>query len=203
MSPFVAMKTAKDELRQRMRELRLALPAGQAELAGAQAAAHFHEIHGSDGAAVVALYAAMRNEVDTRPLAAVLRARGARICYPRVLPGRLLNFHETAEAELVTTRLGIPEPPAGAPTIDPTDIDIFVVPGLAFDPNGVRLGWGRGHYDNALAAAPQALRVGLAHAFQVLPHVPDDRHDVRMDWLLTEQEAKPTGARPPTLRRVR
>jgi 5-formyltetrahydrofolate cyclo-ligase len=202
MSPFVAMKAAKDELRQRMRELRLALSAEDVARAGAAAAGHFHQVPGADSAATVALFAAMRNEIDTVPLAAQLRARGARICYPRVLPGRRLSFHETLEAGLVASNIGIPEPAADAPALPLTEIDLFVVPGLAFDPRGARLGWGRGYYDNTLAAAPQALRVGLCHAFQIIADVPAHGGDVRMDWLLTEQGARPTGARPPTLRRI-
>ncbi len=198
------MKVAKDELRHRMRELRLALSPGEVALAGENAAARFHEIYGASTAATVALYAAMRNEIDTQPLAAQLRARGARICYPRVVAGqRHLDFHAADEAALAPGRIGIPEPPAELPTVPLTEIDLFVVPGLAFDLHGARLGWGRGHYDNTLAAAPQALRVGLAHAFQILTDVPAHAGDVHMDWLLTDQAARPTGARPPTLRRIR
>ena len=103
------MKAAKDELRHRMRDLRLALSADEVALAGASATARFHEVHGAGAARTVALYAPMRNEIDTLPLAAQLRARGVRVCYPRVVAGqRHLVFHETLEAALDPWRMTEP-----------------------------------------------------------------------------------------------
>ena len=62
----------------------------------------------------------------------------------------------------------------------------FVVPGLAFDRAGGRIGWGRGHYDATLAAAPNARRIGLAFECQLVAEVPHAPHDVRLHFVVTE-----------------
>jgi 5-formyltetrahydrofolate cyclo-ligase len=67
--------------------------------------------------------------------------------------------------------------------------DIILVPLLAFDRQGRRLGQGGGHYDRLLARNPQAKAVGLAYAAQEVPLVPTEPHDRRLDWILTEREA--------------
>src|SRR5437867_2990352 len=68
-------------------------------------------------------------------------------------------------------------------------IDAFVVPGLAFDRAGGRVGWGRGHYDATLAAArPDALRIGIAFECQVIDHVPHDPHDALLHYVVTERD---------------
>ena len=67
------------------------------------------------------------------------------------------------------------------------DIAAFVVPGLAFDRAGGRLGWGRGHYDATLAAAsPAALRIGLAYERQLVPQVTREAHDMALHIIITE-----------------
>jgi 5-formyltetrahydrofolate cyclo-ligase len=72
--------------------------------------------------------------------------------------------------------------------VDLSDIDLFVIPGLAFDASGGRLGRGRGYYDaTLLAAGPRAARVGLAFDFQVVTAVPAFEHDARVAALATEE----------------
>ena len=71
-------------------------------------------------------------------------------------------------------------------TIALSDIAAFAIPGLAFDRAGGRVGWGRGYYDATLAAAPQALRIGLAFECQIVESVPHDPHDVRLHYVVTE-----------------
>jgi 5-formyltetrahydrofolate cyclo-ligase len=206
MFPSHIMRAAKDELRRRMRDRRLMLTAAELVTSGIRAAAQFETIPGVADTRLVTVYSSFRGEIDTAPLVARLRARGVRVAYPRVVPDeRRLEFHLVAnESQLVRGTLGIPEPPVDLPLVDPADIGIFVVPGLAFDESGGRLGWGRGHYDNTLAAAPWALRVGYTHSFQVVSSVPAGAGDERMDWLVTESEARPTRSRPSIpLRRVR
>jgi 5-formyltetrahydrofolate cyclo-ligase len=82
--------------------------------------------------------------------------------------------------------LGALEPPPAAPEVPPAEIDAIVVPGVAFSADGHRLGRGGGYYDATLAALPHALRVGLAFDVQVLPDVPRELHDARLDVLVTE-----------------
>jgi len=138
--------------------------------------------------AAVALYAAKGSEVDTERLDAQLRGRGFQIAYPRVNDdGRLLSFHRVAIDELTRSRFGLREPRAQAPTVEIGDVAAFVVPGLAFDRAGGRIGWGRGYYDATFAAAaPSALRIGFAFGCQMVEQVEREAHDVALHIIITE-----------------
>lgn len=166
----------------------------------ARAARHLATVPGLASALHIAVYAAVRGEIDTGPAVRALRAAsGGRvtICYPRMRAGdRLLEFHAVAdEAELVPNRLGIAEPLPSAPVVPLGEIDVFLVPGLAFGARGGRLGWGRAYYDTTLAAAPRALRLGYAYDFQVVTSVPQGDTDQPVDFLVTERAARATNVR--------
>jgi len=136
---------------------------------------------------IVALYAAKGSEVETSRIDAHARARGARVVYPRMVDGqRALAFHEVTLDELVSSRLGLHEPHPGAPTVELSDIAAFVIPGLAFDRQGGRIGWGRGYYDATIARAPHALRIALAFECQVVERIPREAHDMAVHVIITE-----------------
>jgi 5-formyltetrahydrofolate cyclo-ligase len=137
---------------------------------------------------VVSLYAAKGSEVGTARIDAFARARGLVVAYPRVNGReRLLAFHAVTPDELAPSRFGLREPSTDAPGVAVADIAAFVVPGLAFDRAGGRIGWGRGHYDATFAAAaPSALRVGLAYECQLLDQVAREPHDVALHIIITE-----------------
>jgi 5-formyltetrahydrofolate cyclo-ligase len=136
---------------------------------------------------IVALYAPKGSEVDTGSLDVRLRAQQITVAYPRVVGDhRRLAFCVSAPDELVSARFGLREPAPHAPELDLADIAIFFVPGLGFDRYGGRIGWGRGHYDATLAAAPAALRVGLAFDCQLIDHVPREPHDALLHHVVTE-----------------
>jgi 5-formyltetrahydrofolate cyclo-ligase len=138
-------------------------------------------------ALTVALYAAKGSEVDTGELATALTGAGHHVVYPRVdRLARVLEFHVASASELTPGRFGLREPTASLPRAALDAIDVFIVPGLAFDRTGGRIGWGRGHYDATLAAAPNALRVGVAFARQLVEQVPHDVHDIRLHAVVTE-----------------
>lgn len=137
--------------------------------------------------AVVALFAAKGSEVATAAIDAAARARGLTVVYPRVIgDGQPLAFHPARLDELVPAGFGLREPPPDMPAVELGAIAVFFVPGLAFDRAGGRVGWGRGHYDATLAAAPGPLRVGLAYDFQLVDGVPREPHDTLMHVILTE-----------------
>lgn len=135
---------------------------------------------------VVALYAAKGTEVSTAKLDAALRGRGVRVVYPRVTAGeRALAFVATNVEALVLGTYGLREPAASLP-VEPLDaIDLFVIPGIAFDRTGGRLGWGRGYYDATLAAA-RGVRLGLAFECQMVDEVTHEPHDIPMNLIVTE-----------------
>jgi 5-formyltetrahydrofolate cyclo-ligase len=140
-----------------------------------------------DAGDVVALYAAKGSEVDTAGIDDAARARGLTVAYPRVVGDQLeLAFHAARIDELRPARFGLREPSPSAPAIDLARVAMFFVPGLAFDRGGGRVGWGRGHYDATLAAAPGARRVGLAFELQLVDDVPREPHDALLHIILTE-----------------
>jgi 5-formyltetrahydrofolate cyclo-ligase len=136
---------------------------------------------------VVALYAPKGTEVDTARIDARARADGFRIAYPRIVTGeRRLAFHEATPDELVPSTFRLREPQPTAPLVELAEVAAVIIPGLAFDRAGGRIGWGRGYYDATLAAAPAALRVGLAFECQLVDHVPHDPHDALVHYVVTE-----------------
>lgn len=142
----------------------------------------------------VLLYAAMEEEVDLAGAIGSLRGRGARTLFPRVRGERL---ELVAASDLLTLHRGyrgIREP--SGPRIDPEVVDVAVVPGVAFDPHGTRLGHGGGHYDRLLAHLPDdCLRVGACFSAQVVPRVPRAEHDEPVDLVITERARYRTHAR--------
>jgi 5-formyltetrahydrofolate cyclo-ligase len=137
--------------------------------------------------ASVALYAPKGSEVDTRRIDTSARARGLRVVYPRIVDGdRRLAFHEVTIDELEPSKFGLREPPRASRVLGRGELDALIIPGLAFDRAGGRIGWGRGHYDATLAEAPRALRIGLAFECQVFDQVPRDPHDVLLHYVVTE-----------------
>ena len=178
------MQREKQALRQEMRRLRAAVTPEAARLAGESAAALLDAqfADGFGAVKVALLYAPLAGELDTAPLDELLRRRGIVIAYPRVF-GDALHLYAAAPADLVRGRFAIGEPPATAPSVSPAAIDLAIIPGLAFDRRGHRLGFGRGFYDRLLALAPRATRIGVCLPFQLIPRVPDEPHDIALDLL--------------------
>jgi len=135
----------------------------------------------------ITLFAPLAEEPDLMPL---LRLFPDRIwCFPRVLNGRQLAFHEVKDVatDLRPATLGILEPTGATPQIPIDRIDAFICPGLAFDLCGGRLGRGRGYYDRMLAGArADAVKIGACFACQLVDSTFPEDHDVRMDLVISE-----------------
>jgi 5-formyltetrahydrofolate cyclo-ligase len=100
----------------------------------------------------------------------------------------LLAEIQNPDSPMVPNRFGILEPPQGTfKSIPPESIEFFLLPGLAFDRRGGRLGYGRGHYDRLLEGLPSHIKkAGLAFGFQIASHIPQMPGDVLMDFVITE-----------------
>ena len=135
-------------------------------------------------------YVSFRSEVETLPLIAHCLNRGKAVSAPLTLvqEHRLLPYAITdPNRDLAPGYCGILEPLKTLPLVDPGTIEVVVTPGSVFDARGGRLGYGGGYYDRFLqAAAPQALRIGLAFDLQVVAAVPLESHDQQLDYLITE-----------------
>ncbi|MDR1817466.1 MAG: 5-formyltetrahydrofolate cyclo-ligase [Puniceicoccales bacterium] len=132
------------------------------------------------------LYAAIAGEAPTAGLFMDCVERNVSMLLPRI-SGDDLVWHCVADAaNLAHGTRGIPEPDAALPVADAREADCVVVPGVAFDISGGRVGRGRGFYDRFLAAIPPAVpRIALAWDWQVHPAVPLEAHDARMDFIVT------------------
>lgn len=139
---------------------------------------------------LVHTYLASRdNEVSTLAVIDHALAHGRRVAVPVVKPGtrRLRHALVATLADWQPDRWGLLGPPAdhAAWLEELTAIDLVLVPGLAFDPQGRRLGFGGGYYDRFLGRV-QATKVGITYRCLLLPEVPEEPHDVRMDLVVTE-----------------
>src|SRR4030095_1621599 len=145
-------------------------------------------------------YAARPGEVDPAGLVESGLASRKAVYFPRVV-GPSLEFLCAMPTELEPGAYGVPEPATG-PRLSRAAVGVlFLVPGLAFDPNGGRLGRGGGHYDRALARYPGGLRLGLSVDADVAPVVPCDPWDQRVDVVVTERRLLWSAARPEAARK--
>jgi 5-formyltetrahydrofolate cyclo-ligase len=139
-------------------------------------------------------YVAMRGELDPAGAVAAARAAGFIVALPRIDAGPppRLRFHRAGRAgDLCDGPHGLTEPRASCPEVPLEDIDVMLVPGLAFDAAGRRLGYGGGYYDGAgrelRARRPAGLLVGFGYDFQVVGECPADERDVAVDLVITER----------------
>jgi len=135
------------------------------------------------------VYMALPQEVQTTRIIARARLLHKRVAVP-VVSGNSLAAVELPDdpAQLRHSRLGILEPYGTHVIIPPEEIGCIMVPGVAFDYRGGRLGFGKGYYDRFLSQLPATTyRCGLAFGIQVVPCVPQASHDVCMHGIVTEQ----------------
>jgi 5-formyltetrahydrofolate cyclo-ligase len=141
-------------------------------------------------ARVVLLTAAFGSEWDTRPLAAAALAAGKVVAMPRVNAAtRMLELHRVTDpaADVAPGYRGIPEPLPHCPGVAVAAVDWVLVPGVAFDAKGGRLGYGGGFYDRLLPLlAPGTARVAGAYDMQLVDRVPAAPHDLAVEVIVTE-----------------
>ncbi|WP_394850948.1 5-formyltetrahydrofolate cyclo-ligase [Pendulispora brunnea] len=181
----------KAELRKRMRGLRAATPESACAERSARIVARLRERPELGSARGVALFwpITTRHEVDLRALDAELRAKNVRLYYPAIDPESLvMTFKEVRDvATLEEAGFGFAEPPADAYVPAAGEIDVIVVPALAVDAAGYRIGYGKGYYDQALPRfAPPAVTMAVAFDFQLISEVPVTQGDVSVDWVVTD-----------------
>jgi 5-formyltetrahydrofolate cyclo-ligase len=148
------------------------------------------ELHPAPGR-VLSGYVAVRGEIDPAPALDAVRATGATVTLPRVVSSRpRLRFHRALTGgALISGRYGLLEPDQDALEIPVERIDVFIVPGLAFDAAGRRLGYGGGYYDEAgarIRSGGRGLLVGFGYDFQVVDVCPWGEGDVVLDLVVTD-----------------
>jgi 5-formyltetrahydrofolate cyclo-ligase len=187
---------AKALLRKRLRSVRASLPAAAAAERSARIVEKLTLHEALREARTVALFCAIegRREVDLAALGARLTARGVRVAWPclppreGLEPGQVpeMSFRFGDPSALAERGWGFAEPPREAEQV--TSLDVVVVPGLAFDERGHRIGYGAGFYDRALPRfCPPGRSLGVAFDFQLVAEVPDTEGDVPVDEVVTDR----------------
>ncbi|HEX5278519.1 MAG TPA: 5-formyltetrahydrofolate cyclo-ligase [Micropepsaceae bacterium] len=182
---------SKEAIRKEAADRRAALTSQVAVLSKAMALQFLMQVPVPPNA-VVSSYWAIGDEADPQFLESELRRRGHRIVMPRVAGrNRPLDFHLwEAGAQLVRGGFGLSQPSPDWPKLDP---DVLIVPMLAFDRAGYRVGYGAGYYDRSirgLRAAKSITAAGFAFEVQEFPELPHLDHDERLDWIVTENRAR-------------
>ena len=185
-----ALHEAKLALRREVLARRDALPADVRAAASAAIAQRVAALPEFAAARTVLLTLAFRSEWSTRPLVDAALAAAKTVVVPRVdRQARMLDLHSIADLDrdVVPGHLDIPEPRPERPRVPREAIEFVLVPGVAFDPDGRRLGYGGGYYDRLLPLlAPGAARVAGAFDIQLIERVPAAPHDARVDAIITE-----------------
>jgi len=187
----MSLHQEKLDLRRVVGELREALTPPERVRRTADAVARLLSLGELQRAAVVAGYAAKGAELDVwQSIDNVIR-HGRTVVCPRVTErSPRLCFHRVIErSELRPQAFGVAEPQAGAPEVPLEAIDVFLVPGLAFDSAGGRLGYGGGYYDEVIArvrARGRGLFVGCGYDFQLVDTCPRGQGDQRVDCVVTD-----------------
>ena len=189
MNQPATIDSLKSHIRRDAVARRDALPAAERAAAAATIAARPLPVALSPGA-IVSGFSPLKSEINPVPLMRVFAAAGAALALPVVagrgepLIMRSWNFGEP----LVSGVWGIREPPPSAPEVFP---DILIVPMLAFDRNGHRIGYGAGYYDMTIArlrGMKPVIALGIAYAAQEIAQIPTTPRDAALDLVLTERE---------------
>ncbi|HZP21298.1 MAG TPA: 5-formyltetrahydrofolate cyclo-ligase [Bauldia sp.] len=184
-SPVAAI--AKPELRKLAMARRDAMGADARRAGSVAIAARLAPLVEAARPAVLAGYLPIRTEVDLGAFLEGERRQGRAIALPAVVDAATMVFRRyMPDTALDTGSFGTRMPTIVSPEVVP---DLVLLPMVAFDRSGTRLGHGKGYYDRALAALPsRPVLIGVAFAVQEVAMIPHQPHDVRLDWIVTERE---------------
>lgn len=173
----------KQSLREKMRRVLAELPESRKLAASADIRESLAALPRWNGGGWVFAFAPLPTEPD---LLDALLVPGRRTAFPLPRDGAMAFHPVTRREELRAGKMGLAEPPEKGPRIGPEDAGLILVPGLAFDSKGGRLGRGGGYYDRFLAQVPRGVpRVGIAFREQLVEHVPVEPHDCPVDAVIS------------------
>ncbi|MEG0356195.1 MAG: 5-formyltetrahydrofolate cyclo-ligase [Christensenellaceae bacterium] len=136
----------------------------------------------------VMVYSNFDNEIKTAVITGWLMYQGIHTFLPTVNQ-KTMYAANIKSAVLELSKFGVPQPAfKNAETIHPSEIDVIIVPGVAFDKNKHRVGFGCGYYDTFLKEAVHAKKIALAYDFQIVEKIDAEEHDVQMDMIVTPDE---------------
>lgn len=197
------VKLRKEQLRAKMKKMLEAMSPAEISKRSNLACANVLSMDVFRSARTVMVYAPLKRELDVTPIAAAWAMVGARnnrgsdptdwthrLCVPALdwttkamSPAVITDWDD----DLVLNRIGLREPRPEAMRVDPATLDVVIVPGLAFDAQGRRLGRGGGFYDRFLRTLPATCTaIGLGFADQIVSEVPTDAHDARVHAVVSD-----------------
>lgn len=132
------------------------------------------------------MYFPANGEVDTLGIFRKCLELGKKVFFPRTEGSRLVFLRTKSLDELAPSSFGIPSPPEGAESAGYEELDLVLVPGVAFDLSGNRIGYGKGFYDLFLKDISRRLTFALAYQFQVLNSIPSLETDISVGGIITE-----------------
>lgn len=177
--------TGAQEIRRSMRAMRRALDEGAQQEASHAVCERVLALGAYRDARCVMAYMACGGEISLQGVIEDVLSSGRTLALPRCeAPGVMTARRVSGMGDLVCGMYGLAEPDERCAVIDPERIDLVLAPGTAFDPAGHRLGQGGGYYDRFLPGTG-AMAVGVCHGFALMESVPFDKHDYRMDMVIT------------------
>ena len=136
-------------------------------------------------AQTICIYLPLPEEVDTKPIIEEFFRLKKTVVVPKV-SGDRLELHEISSfSDLAPGAFGVLEPNFHDTFVSASSVDVFIVPGVAFDKKGYRIGYGRGYYDKLLKEF-NGKTIGLAFSLQIVNKIPKEEHDIRVDKVITE-----------------
>ena len=137
-------------------------------------------------AQTIAIYNSTEDEVDTHEIIMYSFLKEKTILLPKIIGKEMIFLKVDNSTKYKLSKFGILEPITGD-IYDHSQIDLFIIPGVAFDIKGNRLGYGAGYYDRYLQGN-DVTKLGLAYEEQIINSIPTDEHDIQMDIVQTEKE---------------
>jgi 5-formyltetrahydrofolate cyclo-ligase len=179
-------RRAKLAIRKKMRGVRAALPASAIEARSSKVRERVLALTPLVEAKTVLLFASLEHEVATDPLLDALAQQGKRLVLPRVQADELVLHEVSVDTPLEPGAFSVPEPPVEARVVEPGTVDFALVPALAVDVRGFRIGYGGGYYDRLLPTLSGASTCAVAFDFQLVAEVPEFPFDAPVDWVVTD-----------------
>lgn len=180
-------RRAKQALRGQMRTVRGALPASACDARSSAIQERVVALAELERATTILSFASIRNEVRTRPIMETVWSARKRVALPRVVGDALCLHLVEPDTPLVDGAFSVPEPPESASRVEPNEIDFALVPALAVDPRGFRIGYGGGYYDRLLPLLTKACTCAVAYDFQLISEVPELPFDGAVDLVVTDE----------------
>ncbi|WP_214021319.1 5-formyltetrahydrofolate cyclo-ligase [Methanoculleus sp.] len=181
------MSQTKAALREQAKEARFLL--STAEIATYSSSIEERLLNLLNGFTTVMVYVAKAPEAETTGLIAALNRRGVRVVVP-IIERETCNLRLSYLPDptvLVPSTFNVPEPIGHELPARPEDVEVVIIPMLAFDAEGNRLGYGAGYYDRFLCRYPHPKKIGIAFSCQQAQSIPADENDVKMDYIVTEK----------------